>query len=122
MDVEFAAESSGPDDVAQGDVEAGFDANVSPLFGDEFTDVDVESGGDVDGEFKTIAVLEFPVAVLIGVGIAGFVEETAGFAGVVCRVFSVGFFREVRTAARERKPGGFQEARLGWMLLGRGRS
>ena len=90
--VVFAVEAARPYDVAQGYIQVGFDANVAPVFGDEFGNIHANAGDDVDVEFKTRAVFEFAPTIAVCVAVSGFVEEVAGFAGIEFGVFAIGGF------------------------------
>ena len=92
VNVKFAVEAAGPHNVAQGNVQVGFDAYIAPVFGDEFGDIHADARDDVDVEFKTRAVFEFAPAIAVCVAVSGFVEEVASFVGVEFGVFAIGGF------------------------------
>ena len=90
VNVKFAVEAAGPYNVAQGNVQVGFDAYVAPVFGDEFGYIDANARDDVDVEFKTRSVFEFAPTIAVCVAVSGFVEEVVGFVGVEFGVFAIG--------------------------------
>ena len=92
VNVKFAIEAAGPYNVAQGNVQVGFDANAAPVFGDEFGNIDANAGNDVDVEFKTLSIFEFSPAIAVCVAVSGFGEQVAGFVGIEFGIFAIGRF------------------------------
>ena len=78
VDVKFPVEPARPYDVAQRDIQIGFDANVAPVFGHEFGHIHADPGNHVDIEFKTRPVQELAPPIAIRVAVLGPVQKGAG--------------------------------------------